>query len=101
MTSPIHPQSGIPQKPWEEWNWGELVAEAQIGLRGQGAVVESNRRMVVATDGMNAAATNQQQKTNDLTNTIRWLTWVLVGFGVVQLVLLGVQVGPIVWKWVN
>lgn len=36
-------------KPWSEWSDDELAAEAQSGLRGQGAIVESLRRHRVKT----------------------------------------------------
>jgi hypothetical protein len=58
-------------KPWEDWKDKELVEEAQQGLRGQGALVEMMRRLKGSTT---------------------YLSWVMVGLAVVQVIVAIVQV---------
>lgn len=55
------------------YNDQELASEANGGLNGQGAIVESNRRLREA---------NQSQQT-----VMLCLTWVMAGFALVQVAL--------------
>ena len=57
-------------KPWEDWADEELANEAQAGVRGQGATVEAIRRL--------REAVRKEQRATTI------LTWVLVGFAVIQ-----------------
>ena len=38
------------QKPWWDWTDEELTAEAEASMRGQGALVESMRRLRASTE---------------------------------------------------
>jgi hypothetical protein len=38
------------QKPWWDWTDEELATEAQASMRGQGALVESMRRLRASTE---------------------------------------------------
>ena len=78
-------------KPWPEWTYEELAREAQTGTRGQGAVVEASRRLIVVVQASSDSADKLAAQVITLTNTLRTLTWVLVGVGVVQIALM-------VWK---
>lgn len=84
----IDPQTGKLDKPWAEWTWEALADEAQIGRRGQGAVVESNRRMVDAVNKLNDSTTWQQKTTNRLTCGVASVTAVIAVLTIVQVTLL-------------
>jgi len=71
-------------RKWTDWTEEELADEAQIGRRGQGAVVEAMRRLRISLIA-------QQRTTNRL-------TWVLVFFGGVQLLLLTFQILKQFWE---
>ena len=89
--TPINQVTGQMEKPWSEWTWDELALEAQIGSRGQGAVVESSHRVVEATDKLNASTTKQQTTMNSLTYWIAGFTLLLLALAVAQIALLIIQ----------
>jgi len=72
-------------KPWTDWTDAELADEAQTGLRGQGAVVETLRRH-------REALVKQQESTNRLQRTTNLLTWALIVFALVTVTLMVLQV---------
>jgi len=61
---------------WEAADWQWLRAEAEVGRRGQGAVVEASRRLSVAIDAQDRSATK-------LGNRIWWLNFWLLIFTIV------------------
>lgn len=65
-------------KPWKDRTDEELADEAQVGFRGQGAIVEIARRL-------REELVRQQRATN-------WLTIALVFFAVVQTTIFIAQV---------
>jgi hypothetical protein len=75
-------------KPWKEWTDDELAKEAQTGLRGQAAVVESTRRLRVVIEASGDCASQQTAEVIKLTDALKTLTWVLIAIGVLQLVLM-------------
>ena len=66
---------------WEELSDNELADAANRGLGGQGAVVESNRRLRVEL-------VKQQESTNRLTWALVWFTLVLLILGAIQIYLI-------------
>jgi len=65
-------------RPWKDWSDEELAVEAQTGLRGQGAVVESLRRHREALIEESRSATR-------LSWVMLALTIVAIGVAVAQL----------------
>src|SRR5581483_4376773 len=52
------------------------------------AVMEMQRRLVVAVRAASDAADTQTQRVIDMTDTLRGLTWGLLGIGVVQILIM-------------
>jgi hypothetical protein len=65
-------------KSWTEWTDDELASEAQAGLRGQGAVVETSRRLIIAIRKLDDSATRLSRWLVALTVVLVILTAVLV-----------------------
>jgi hypothetical protein len=66
--------------------WSYLAGNAEVGQRGQGAVVEAMRRVVVALDGSEKSA-------HAVGHQMWWLTLWLLVFTVV----IGALTGVLVW----
>jgi hypothetical protein len=66
----------------------ELAAEADKGLRGQGATVEMMRRLKDVITHLDASSSIQQKKMLKLTRWIMFLTWVMALVAIIQLVTL-------------
>jgi hypothetical protein len=75
-------------KPWKDWTDEELAGEAEIGRRGQGAVVESTRRLIVAIEASGDCAARQTDQVIALTDRLKLLTYLLIGLGLVQTALM-------------
>ena len=104
-----HPQSvlrdrGLPSMATLEEHgrsWSEVKPEYLIGFVGQSegpnaanqtpAVMEMQRRLVVAIEASGDCAARQTTEVIRLTNTLRILTWVLIGIGTIQILMM-------VWK---
>jgi hypothetical protein len=67
------------ENEWERQSWEQLATEADTGLKGQGAVVEAMRRL---TDRLNAFS----KSSDAYANRMFWLTIVILGFTIVQIV---------------
>jgi hypothetical protein len=65
------------ETPWAGRSWEELATEAEAGLRGQGALVETTRRLVDATERQSRASA--------------WFTGVIIGLTFVQIFVTAVQ----------
>jgi hypothetical protein len=74
------------RKPWKDWTDDELADEAQTGTRGQGAAVESTRRLRIAIEASGDCASQQTAEVIKLTYALRMLTVVLIAIGILQLV---------------
>lgn len=66
-------------KPWSEWSDDELAAEAQLGRRGAGAIVESMRRL-------REALLAEQRSAARLSYAMFILAIIAIGWAVVQVV---------------
>jgi hypothetical protein len=91
----------VQRKTGEEYLQHHLRGECQSMPGGvlNVAMVQSNLELQAAIVDLNNSTTKQQQTTNRLTRRIFWLTWTLVFFGVMQIALIAVQVGPTLWGW--
>ena len=89
--SNIDPNNSALKLPWSEWTWSDLAHEAEFGSRGQPAVVESNRRVVEASERFNFSTTTQQSEMNTFTDRVVWLTYALFTLALIQFVFLLVK----------
>jgi hypothetical protein len=62
------------QQPWAEWTADELANDADTGTRGQGAVVEASRRLIVATQSAGDCASAQTAEEIKLTHALKLYT---------------------------
>lgn len=91
------PEEG-PMPDFEQMDWtalkGEVLTQQHAGYQA-GIILEALRRSVEAQNALQQAtlaasdcAASQTATVIRLTDTLRVLTWVLVGFGAVQLLLM-------------
>jgi hypothetical protein len=87
---------GAESQAWEQrFSTRELVG--LVGWHGadrvrEGAAAEVQRRLINEMHSAASGATAQTEQVIKLTNALKWLTWVLVGFGGVQVVIGVVQI---------
>jgi len=75
-------------KSWPEWNDEELANEAQIGIRGQGAVVESTRRLRAQLEAAGESSDVYSRR-------MWWLNIILAFLTLVQVI----AVVPVIASW--
>jgi hypothetical protein len=75
-------------KPWKDWTDDELAREAEIGSRGQGAVVESTRRLRDRVDAFSASSDKYSAR-------MLWLNIILTVLTLVQVI----AVIPVIKGW--
>lgn len=79
------------RKSWKDWTPDELANDADTGTRGQGAVVEASRRLMVATQSAGDCASVQTAEVIKLTRALRIYTIALAIMG-------AIQIGVMFWK---
>ena len=72
------------EQQWQNWDEEALANEAQLGLRGQGAVVEMMRRLKDTTAKLERATTKQQTIMIWLTVAILFFTVVMIAIAIFQ-----------------